>query len=62
MTKSPMVALVLIVLLLVGLGPMLTIWSLNLLFGLTIALTFKTWFAAAWLGGLVSGGFRRQKD
>ena len=26
-------------------GPMLIIWALNVLFGLSIVLSFKTWFA-----------------
>ena len=31
------------------LGPILTIWSLNLLFGLSIPVTIKTFFATMWL-------------
>ena len=36
-------------------GPLLSIWSVNTLFGLTIPFSLKTWFAALVLGGLVSG-------
>lgn len=47
------VVFALIVLTLVGLlfywTPIFTIWSLNLLFGLSIPLTLKTWFAMFWL-------------
>jgi antibiotic biosynthesis monooxygenase (ABM) superfamily enzyme len=34
-------------------GPLLTIWALNLLFGLAIETTLSTWFATAWLQGLL---------
>ena len=34
-------------------GPLLGIWALNTLFGLTIAYTFKTWLAALVLTGIV---------
>lgn len=30
-------------------GPLLTIWSLNLLFGLQIDYSFKSWVAVLWL-------------
>jgi hypothetical protein len=33
-------------------GPLLLIWSLNTLFGLTIAYTLKTWFATMLLAGV----------
>ena len=35
--------------------PLLTIWSLNTLFGLAIGYSLKTWFASLILGGLVGG-------
>lgn len=37
-------------------GPLLSIWALNTLFGLGIAYTLKTWAAAFILGGIVMGG------
>jgi len=36
-------------------GPLLAIWSLNALFGLGIAYSLKTWFAALVLMGIVGG-------
>ncbi len=36
-------------------GPIFSIWSLNLLFGLGIPVTFKTWCATLWLAIVVSG-------
>ena len=42
----------LLIVLAIGLGPMLLIWSLNVLFGLGIAYGFKTWLAAFLLGAM----------
>ena len=48
-----MFLLVGVVFLLIVLGPLLTIWSLNTLFPvLAIPYTVETWFAALLLGGL----------
>lgn len=33
--------------------PIITIWSLNLLFGLSIPYTIYTWLATWWLAGIV---------
>jgi hypothetical protein len=57
--KIALIALVII--LLIGLGPLITIWSLNVLFFAGgIAYTFKTWVAMALLhmtvAGLTRGG------
>lgn len=48
------IGLILLIVALIAVGPLLTIWSLNTLFGLSIAYTFKTWIAALVLGLLVS--------
>jgi hypothetical protein len=48
MTKF--VALVLLLVAVLAAGPLLTIWSLNTLFGLGIAYTFWTWLAVIFLG------------
>lgn len=45
-----------IVALALWLGPLALIWSLNTLFGLGIAYTFKTWGAALILGGMFNAG------
>lgn len=42
--------------------PLITIWALNLLFGLSIPVTLATWAAAFWLGWLVSGGIRASSN
>lgn len=44
---------VLLILALIIFGPFLSIWSLNTLFGLGIAYTFKTWIAIIIAGVLV---------
>ena len=38
-------------------APLISIWSLNTLFGLGIAYTFWTWAAIMWLQGIAFGGF-----
>jgi len=42
------------ILVMVGIGPLLTILSLNALFGLQIALNFWSWLSVAWLSLPVS--------
>jgi hypothetical protein len=58
--------LVLLAVLLIVIGPLITIWSLNTLFGLTIAYTIWTWLATAWLSvvtfGNVSAAIRNKKN
>lgn len=46
---------------LIVLSPFLFVWSLNTLFGLTIAYTFKTWLAALILCTAVGGTRLRVK-
>lgn len=47
------VALAMLFMLALVVGPVFTIWSLNLLFGLTIPVTLKTWLSALWLAAVV---------
>lgn len=49
------VALLALLLALIVLGPIFTIWSLNILFGLHIPMTLKTWAAAIWLMTVLYG-------
>lgn len=46
------------VLLMIVFGPFVSIWSLNTLFGLGIAYTFKTWLAAIWIQMVTFGGLQ----
>lgn len=48
--------LIMLIVLIVVIGPLLTIWSLNALFGLGIAYSIKNWFATFILASIVSGG------
>lgn len=47
--------IVILLIVLIGVGPILTIMSVNALFGLNIAINFWTWLACAWLCLLVNG-------
>ena len=48
--------LLLLAAVLIGIGPILTIASLNTLFGLNIAYTFWTWLSTVWLQLITFGG------
>ena len=37
-------------------APLMTIWSLNTLFGIGVGYTVKTWLAVAWLSTITFGG------
>jgi len=50
MTRIVLYAFAVAVLLL---GPLVTIWAVNLLFGLHVPYAFDTWFAVLWLSVLV---------
>lgn len=55
-TEAKIIGLILLIavlILIIGAGPLITIWSLNALFGLSILYNFKTWFAAFWLTSIV---------
>lgn len=51
--------LVVLVIVLFAIGPLLLIWSLNALFGLSIVCTWKTWFAGFLLLVLFRGSHRK---
>jgi antibiotic biosynthesis monooxygenase (ABM) superfamily enzyme len=50
------VLFILFMALLIGLGPLATIWSMNLLFNTQIAYSFWTWLAMVWLSSVTVGG------
>jgi hypothetical protein len=50
-----MIYIVLLLAVLVAVGPLAAIWSLNTLFGLSIAYTLKTWAAALVLAWVIGG-------
>lgn len=49
------IAIILLAIFLIGIGPVLTIISLNAVFGLTIGITIWNWLAVLWLSMLVAG-------
>lgn len=49
------IALIILAIILIGIGPVLTIISLNAVFGLTIGVTIWNWLAVLWLSMLVAG-------
>ena len=49
------IALIILTIILIGIGPVLTILSLNAVFGLTIGVTIWNWLAVLWLSMLVAG-------
>lgn len=54
--------LVALMILLIIVGPFITIWSLNTLFALGIAYTWKTWIATIVLSSFFAAGRTRGKD
>jgi len=50
------VLFVLLVVLILGISPLITIWSINTLFHTNIPINLYTYFASLWLTGLVAGG------
>ena len=50
--------LVLLIAVILTVGPFLTLFMLNTLFGLSLAYSFKTWFAALLLNVLISARFK----
>jgi hypothetical protein len=58
MDELAVIFLLLIALAIIVCGPLVTIWAINLLFGLTIPMNIGTWFASLWLGGIVGNASR----
>lgn len=47
--------IIVLLVILIGLGPILTLMSINTLFGLNIAINFYTWLSVVWLGIVLTG-------
>jgi hypothetical protein len=60
------ILLIIAFLVLIIVSPVVTIWSLNTLFGLAIDYTLQTWLATVWLSmvtfGNVATAIRNKKD
>lgn len=53
--------LIILLIVLIGVGPILTIMSINTLFGLNIAINFYTWLSVVWLGIVLNGARVKSK-
>jgi hypothetical protein len=58
MKSSTLAFLLLFIVVILLVGPLVTIWSLNTLFGLDIDYTFWTWLAMGWLSLVTFGGVK----
>ncbi len=61
MTRTLIVGITVLIVVLVVAGPLLTLWALNTLFPLAIPYSLKTWLAALLLGFLLSGSASNRK-
>ena len=52
---------VILLIVLIGVGPILTLMSINTLFGLNIAINFWTWLSVVWLGVFLNGARVKSK-
>lgn len=53
--------IIVLLVILIGLGPILTLMSINTLFGLNIAINFYTWISVVWLGIMLNGARIKSK-
>lgn len=53
--------IIILLVILIGLGPILTLMSINTLFGLNIAINFYTWLSVVWLGIVLNGARVKSK-
>lgn len=56
MKNTTLLVWLVIVVAMIVFGPLVTIWSLNTIFALTIEYSIGTWFAAVWLQATLTGG------
>jgi hypothetical protein len=59
MRMTVVIAVVSFFILAIGAGPLLTIWSLNTVFGLKIAYTFWTWLGVLFLSTPLFSKFKK---
>ena len=52
------IALIVLLVTLIFVGPVFTIWAVNTLFDTHIPVNLKTWASALWLGALLGGSTR----
>jgi len=49
-----------IYMLILSIGPIFSLWSLNFLFNTEIPINFSSWCAVAWLTFIIRGGIKSQ--
>lgn len=54
-----LIFLIVLAVVLIGAGPLITIWSLNTVFGLNIAYTFWTWLGVLFLSTPLFSAFKK---
>lgn len=54
------ILVVLLAILVLGIGPFITVWSINALFSTSIAYSFKTWLAMTWVQAISFSGIISQ--
>ena len=52
------ISVIVLMLVLIGIGPILTIMSLNVLFNTGIAINFYSWLSTVWLIAVTFGGLK----
>ena len=65
MTKSTkdltvIISVIVLAVLILGIGPILTIMSLNVLFSTGIAINFYSWMSTVWIMTVTFGGLKAQ--
>jgi hypothetical protein len=54
MNGTQILGIIVIAILAIIYAPLITIWALNILFGLTIPINLSTWFATLWITLVIS--------
>lgn len=60
--KLTIVGLFILIVVFMVIVPIALMWSIECLWGVTIALTFKNWFAAFLLGMILGGGAKKSSS
>lgn len=53
------VGFTILLIILVGIGPVITIWSINTLFSMNIAYSLWTWLSVVWLSLVTFGNLKK---
>lgn len=53
------VGLIILIIALIGVGPVITIWSINTLFSMNITYSLWTWLSVVWLSLVTFGNLKK---